>query len=446
MKANFINSVKVGLKLSYLVTIICLLLVLISIRLDKKIYNPFILFNIWWGLTIFMSGLGLFEISVPTKKTYLIMLTAIVSYNIPFLIAPFIAKRFKIKINPNFYLNLKEKYFIYILLILQLVCVVFLAEKSIAVIKMLSNGFDFARIRYAYYYDKTIMNGYDLLIQQIIISPILFFNLIFVSLKFFNKNYSKHLPLVLLGILTVLSIGLLSFSSGSRGDIFELGIIIVFTYLIQNKNIGWSVFKNYKIWLTILIFVSVLGYITIARGHSEGGSIQYILKMVILYFSAPYIYFEKIRPLAMDESTMLYGATFFGGIIDIVILTFKFFGSEMNTISYYIAQHNQLYLNVGKDNFYNAFPTMVYSFLYDFKCFGMIIGPFLFGLLSYIPYFLVKKTDAFAHKGIYIMIILMIYQSPMKWIGIEYRPWIIIFIFLIYHFVFSDGKDNKRFE
>src|SRR5699024_8099279 len=88
-------------------------------------------------------------------------------------------------------------------------------------------------------------------------------------------------------------------------------------------------------------------------------------------------------------------------------------------------------LGIGNENTYNAFPTMLYTFFYDFNYLGIIMGPLIFGLLALFVYQKMLISNSFSRKGIYIMIVIMIYQSTMRWEGIFYEPWIVIFLFII---------------
>lgn len=422
--------------MSNLIAVICLLFTFVSLIVDKKIYSPIVLFNAWWGLTIFISGFGFFGIYIPSNATYLIMLVAIISFNFPYLCSLFISQKYKKNVTNRSEeiekSNYVENNFVKVLLFLQFVCILWLAKRSLTVLKMLLSGFEYGNIRYVYYYEDSIMSGYDHLIANLIVTPIIYFNMIYVSLKFVEGKHNK-----LLLVLTILSVGLFSFSSASRGIVLEMGLVFIFSYFLQGKKVKINISNKFKIISIFIIVVSSLVYITIFRSSSDNNTLKDIIETVVLYFSASYIYFEKLCSYALNDNVLLFGATFFGGIIDILLLAFNFIGLDVKTVSSYIGNHNQLFLMVGNGHTYNAFPTMVYTFLYDFNYLGVIIGPTIFGLLTIISYKKMLITNKLAYKGIYIVIALMIYESPMKWEGTSANPWLVIIMFLIYDYFFA---------
>jgi oligosaccharide repeat unit polymerase len=248
-----------------------------------------------------------------------------------------------------------------------------------------------------------------------------------------EKNFNKKLMFT-----TTLCVLLSAFTSGGRGIVLTFGLTILMAYMIQSKQVKIQFATKLKLLAFLVIVICLLVYITTARGTSVNFSA--LMHTVVLYFTAPYIYFEKLLKYALQERVMLFGGAFFGGILDFFILTFKFFsGSDVLTMAQHIATYNQTYIYVGVNSQYNAFPTMVYTFLYDFSYLGVILGPLLFGAIAMSSYKRMISTNRIAYKGIYIMIALLIYQSVMKWEGTSAYPWIVLAMFLIYEFLRKKG-------
>lgn len=414
--------------MSILILVVCMFFIVISLFFDKRIYNPIVLFNFWWGITIFISGFGFYGIYVPSANTYLIMFIAIISFNFSCILTLIGSgkKRFISKQETTTYDNLQTQ--INYLIGFQLLIMINLIQRSISVFRMLASGMNYERIRYEYFYSDNIMSGYDLLINSYLVTPVITFSMIFISLLLLEKHYNKKLM-----ITTTLCVGLYAFSSGGRGVVLTFGLTMLLAYLIQGRRIKIELSK--KIWLLVFLVIvaCLLVYITTARGTSA--DFNDILKTVILYYTASYTYFELLSPFALEDNVLLFGGAFFGGIIDIFIMALRFFANaDINTMSSYIGKLNQTNLFVGDNLTYNAFPTMVYTFLYDYNYLGVILGPLLFGLLVMTSYKKMITNNRLAYKGIYIMIALMIYQSVMKWIGISPEPWIVIGMFLIFDY------------
>lgn len=412
--------------MSLLIFVVCMFFIVLSLLIDKKKYNPIILFNFWWGITILISGFGFFGIYVPTINTYIIMLVGIISFNFACIARLTIGiKKWNISNqNDNItYYSLKEV--IYFIIVVQLLVIVELLRRSLIVMQLLTSGMDYERIRYIYFATDEIISGYNQILSSYLVTPVITFSLILVSLLLIEKKINKTFMFT-----TTICVGLFSFSSGGRGIILTFGLTMFLAFLIQDKQIKIKFSK--KIWLTIFfaIIIYSLSYITIARGTSA--NFTDVLRTVTLYFTAPYIFFEQLSPYALQNTRLLYGGAFFGGIVDTVILVCRFLGGlDFNTMSSYIGKYNQMYLYVGGSLNYNAFPTMIYTFLYDFNYLGVILGPLLFGVIAMWAFKKMVTANRIAFKGIYIMIALMIYESVMKWTGTSAVPWIVIALFLI---------------
>ena len=415
--------------MSTLIFLICIIFIVFSLLVDKRIYSPIVLFNFWWGITIFISGFGFFGIYVPSVNTYLIMLVAIISFNFSFI---FILNRKESKksfvprkVNNEYY-NIKTVF--NCIIGMQLLVIAELIRRSINVLKLLASGMDYERIRYEYFYSDTIMSGYEHLIGNYLVTPIIYFSIILISLFFFEKQYNK-----LLMFTTIVCVGLFVFSSGERGIVLSFGLFMILAYFIQGRKIKINILKKAMLLILLAIFVYFLVYITIVRGTLA--DFHNVLCTVTLYFSAPYIFYEQLSSYALQDNVLLFGGAFFGGILDTFILGLRYIGLDISTMSSYISRHNQMSLAVGNNLSYNAFPTMVYTFLYDFNYVGVILGPLLFGIIVTISYKKMIMTNRLAYKGIYFMIALMIYESVMKWVGTSEYPWIVIAMFLIFdHF------------
>lgn len=183
--------------------------------------------------------------------------------------------------------------------------------------------------------------------------------------------------------------------------------------------------------------------ITIVRTGLSANMFSGILRTVVGYFTAPYVYFEKLYEYTslVQERVLLFGGMFFSGVLDIFIMGLRFIGLEIKQPSYFLAEYNQTFLLVGDNTLYNAFPNMIFAFLYDFGIAGVIIGPIMFGVMVKLAYQKMISTNKIAYKGIYIMIGIMIYESVMKWSGTGFTPWAVILLFLCFNY-FSKKQTN----
>ncbi|MEK3984573.1 O-antigen polymerase [Paenibacillus sp. FSL K6-3166] len=412
--------------MSYLIAIICFLFVFLIYKFDRKLYNPYIFFNLWWGSTILISGMGLFGINVPTINTYFIMLIAIASFNLSVFL------KFNIGLEKSMSLNEKCSYnenkAINYIVKLHIIIILYLVKRSISVLQMLLSGMDYGTIRYEFFYADNITSKYDQLINNWFVVPIITFSIILLSLMIIEKSYSKFML-----ITTLLCVGLYSFSSGGRSLLLISGLSIVISWIMNSERSKIGFIGKVKIRVSIFALIGSMLLITILRSDATGNPIKDTLKTVVLYFTAPYIYFENVFDMIRQERVVLFGGAFFGGIVDIFILLSRYLGLDINQISSYIGKYNQMYISVGGNSFYNAFPTMLYTFFYDFGYLGIILESFLFGLLAKYFYWKMRRLNNIAYKGMYIMVAIMIYESTMRWVGTSATPWIVILLFFAFN-------------
>jgi oligosaccharide repeat unit polymerase len=416
------------------VSLVCLFFIILITFFDKRIYNPFILFNAWWGITILISSLGLFDIFTPSAKTYSVMLIAILSFNFSVIFMLYTSKKGRVDSKKVKGFEIESKYllnhnsnFIKLLMFTHSIIFFILVLRSIKAIKLLLSGLSYSAIRYNYFKLDTIMSGYDHIINNLFVIPILTFSMIFVSLQYFQSKYNK-----IIMFSTIVCIILFVFSSGGRSILITFGIIFITSYLINKKD-SYPINLSKKILMQMLLLFILFSLLYVSLRRLEtGGGINEVLSTVVRYFSASYLYYENMIVFVKKDEVLLYGMAFFGGIIDFFIFIFRFLGLDINPISSYISEYNQLYITVNSEGaIYNAFPTMIYTFFYDFGYLGIILGPLLFGYLSFIIYNRMILTNDFGYKGIYIMIVILIYESPMRWIGTSPHTWIVIFLFII---------------
>lgn len=414
--------------MNVLIFFICMFSILIFLFVDKRIYNPLIIFNLWWGITVFLSGFGINDIFIPKNETYFIVLIGVISFNTSFIIY-FL---FKYKSNNNNFNNLQNSHFERVnklLFFSHLIIIFELLRRSFVVISLLRSGMPYGRIRYAYFYEDQIMPGYSMLFDNLFVSPITTFSIILIALNINNKKFNRKLI-----FSTFIIIALTVFSSGARGILVETILAFILSLIFFRRGIKLKLTNKLKLLVitTIIAFSAI--YVTGMRTSEE----NYILKSIehiISYYTAPYIYFEVLTEYAIHDREPLYGFTIFGGFWDLFILLFRVLGLEVKTISSYISEYNQTYLLIGDDLIFNALPSMLYTFVYDLGILGAILGPFIFGLLSMYIYLKMLSSGKLKYKGMYIMICFMIYGSVMKWEGIYTSTWLVFILFIVYDYL-----------
>src|SRR5699024_3716601 len=137
---------------------------------------------------------------------------------------------------------------------------------------------------------------------------------------------------------------------GSRGILIKMAIIFLLSFFIHSRKTILSSCKKLRLRMIIISLFLVLIYMTVKRSGIEVNMFTGILRTVSGYFTAPFIYFEKLHEHAYvnNEKVFLFGGMFFSGIIDIIVMALRFLGANILQPSYYLAEHNQTFLMIGK--------------------------------------------------------------------------------------------------
>lgn len=97
-------------------------------------------------------------------------------------------------------------------------------------------------------------------------------------------------------------------------------------------------------------------------------------------------------------------------------------------------------VNVGGSVWTNAFPTMVYTFRYDFGLIGVAFNSFLFGFLAQYAYIRLRSCKSTRTFLIYMVAIYFILESPMRWDGLHFWPY---FVFLMIYVSTRSGRKRQ---
>lgn len=396
----------------------------------KNIFNPYIIFNVIWGIATFISGLGLYNIWVPSNYSYILVLIAIITFNIPALL-------------PNFYGN--KNYNSSLLAVVNnknmfdklykwanaSMCVFFVMLSVLAVntIIWLRNGNSYERIRVLFFENNVFTNStIGTLISIYMVYPIWFFSSVLFILNTFTPNKNR-----VFNNLYLINLLLLIFVSGARGDVYVLITLLLTINLIYMNKTKETRKNRFKVnWIYYGVALIAMSIITLLRSLNRQSPFSTILKTVIVYFVGPIKFLENSIQAIWSPEILLYGRGFFGGVLDIFILFFRFIGfKNIKTAATIIGTPVQTASLIGDNQYFNALPTMIYTFYCDFGLIGVFLGSFLFGFMAKIAYELYQRTSNIYALGIYLTLVVAIVQSTLNWIFLSPWPWYTIILFLI---------------
>lgn len=378
----------------------------------KTIKNPAVCFNGWWLILLIISVIGTQGIDKPDNYIYHIFLIGGLSFNIVFVLSSFIKMNNRRQVEEKFDYSIplsRRK----LILIIELLILLYYVYKSIYVIQKISIGaFSYDNIRRFYYSDAYFQNNLEYLVVNYIIDPLILVSEIIFALNLFKKSFGNLTSTIILINIIVRAV-----ISGGRMYLLELAFIILICFLQFRKGMVASRKGRKKIILIGLLLVGIAIVsvaITTGRGR-EGSFFKKIADALVLNFTGSFSYLNVLESRNLIFNDSLLSSTI-AGFIDPFVSILRFLGVT-DTLTRQIAIGNitSEFVLIGTQS-YNAMPTMYYYFLYDFGMVGVVIGPAFLALISSIIYRKKMRTRRVDYFVAYILLMLLIFESPMNWL------------------------------
>ncbi|MFS7431280.1 O-antigen polymerase [Carnobacterium maltaromaticum] len=405
-----------------------------SLFRKEKLYSPIFVFNSWWFLITFFSMFGFFGLFVPGTKVYNIILIGMFGYNLTYLFLELINSKRIIKKTKSERKFIKNRF-----MLLQTIAFIYLFFSSLKTFIMIRNGYDYSQIRYDYFQ----LNGYEtsnlvsVYFRTYILQAIVFLGIIISGFELFKKNRNK-----LIIYVSIINVLMLIFINSGRTIIFQLVLVILFSYLLRPKNNKITKKIKFMTFSMASFFMFLTVFITNLRNYKDESAILATTRTIVTYFLGSLTFLEyNINEFLKTGESYLYGRGFLGGIIDPFINVVNILGFEnIRSSGEIINEITGKFSYVGTTTYYNAFSTMFFVFFVDFGYIGVFICTSFFAFLSYFIYLGYNKSEDNYSKGLLIIILYGTIYSSFRWIFLF--PWVIILIILL-KFCFKKSKKGK---
>lgn len=394
----------------YVMMIFLLIMIIISIYMEKKFWNPITLFSGIWLLTIFLANLKLYNMIDYSEKALWIISEGVIFFILGAWLSRFYWKRINIMKTverEEFY----NKKLLYIIVSIGLIMVTIL---SIKVFIQLKNGMRYTDIRKLYYsYGDGSLIGSEQLFTLFDWGTAAIIALIIptVIIGIINKKISK-----LLIVESILMIGLYIFSTSGRAPLFIIAIELILAVFINKKNLTSKVKKVLRIGIIIML-IAILCMTAIRASNNYNQKVN----SFYAYFSLPLPYFSRLIEYVDKQDINTYGvATAYGPYLmvqKVVKLATGYKFSNAEELDEIVTKPQTYWVKIFDDSldYYNAYSTAFYPFYLDFRQFGVAIFSLIYG-------FLVEKfyINAIYRKSIksyirYLMIVVGMIQSFAVW-------------------------------
>ena len=342
---------------------------------------------------------GILGITIPEGKIYKFFLIGGISFNLMLGLLDFGERqsilRYKSRSHKKIITN-KVKYIL--VLTLNIIMFVYYVCKGARLIDKFGFSAEaYLSVRGNYYSTENFGSSLEYNIVMYLFDPMLYVNSTIFAINLFDKKY-KTFTLSLMFINLILRMLI----SGGRMIVFELGVCILLAYIhthTKRKRIKLSKSqKRKKRMMYGLLAIAIVGatYVTVLRAGQNS--------------------------LFEGNALVTLGITH----VDIT----------QNALGTILSE----FFHIGKLS-YNAMPTMYYFFISDFRRFGLIIGPALLAIYTFIADLRKRKNFTYKNFALYILAMLIIVESPMMWL--PFKTSFIVANFLT-AFLLSSDKINKE--
>lgn len=424
--------------MQYLAILICAMCCLISWQKEKNIYNPLAVMSGLWMVITVLTSMRLYGLYEADSIVYLLITVGIASFGLGCAVKR--RTRFVIGSNQrrsstgvieNIDVGRVKKTILHALCILSVVMMIY--PDYLAIKSLLSSGFDMSIIRSEF--DMSYSNIVLRLIYNYIVLPFSFAaGPICASVIFLSKRKDK---------IVIFSVGFIVFSR----LINEGGRVIILYFLLSilaAHAMTKSKKKKVKKRISIYGLIAVCIYAVIAVTNSRTD--QSLLEHGYSYLCGvvPHL---SIRLKEVDSQGMLtYGTASVFGYVDFVFTMLENIGfpypafiKETSSLVNVVVQTT---VPITSDKLmFNAFVSPFYYMYCDGRILGVIIGMFVYGMVSFHFYKKLKDRKTYRNLSVYLLILQGLVFSFVR---IQFAVVHYALAFFFFYLVFDNKNANAH--
>lgn len=424
---------------------ICVFSAVLSVKIDKKILNPMLLFMAVWAVMLYMNSLRLFTLFETDNDYYILIALGLAMFFLGYIIAPLV-KKIKIFNNQLHEQNITR---IYILCGVVLILLLVKFMQNISIISSLG----LAGIRKALqtgelvtYEDGSILMSF---IWQIVLLPARMALSVVVAVDFFNGKKNKML-LMMYAIIILFSVLI----DGGRSVILNFIIHIVFAFYygyVKIKRIGKGRFTNRWVMIvdkkSIKVFIGALMVVmafliafVVATLERSG---ENMIRHLYYYGSIPPVMFELWSEVVDEREIVGFGLASLNGFLSPFLYALKILMGTDGLPFYWgkvvemIYETDSVWVRTSFLSHSNAYVSLFWFFYLDGRILGVIIGMFLYGFCSNRVFRGYNQS-----KSQYNLCVLLLWIQGLLFSGVRFQfalmPYALAFIYI--GLLFNDKK------
>jgi oligosaccharide repeat unit polymerase len=250
------------------------------------------------------------------------------------------------------------------------------------------------------------------LLYSMIISPLIYVNIIlsFILLKL--KNKKKYI--------------FLAFLVGALDAIMMLGRFYFYVFIFINfiLNLATIHIKAKSSKKLILIAIIIVFSITITRSGKDTTFLDNIKRYVVEYHTIGFVLFDKAlhNEGSYLNENIFFGRATFGSLERYIVLIIRRFDKSIDAALGDANVERAEFINISDRNsppkYFNAFYTILYTLYIDGRIYGIIFGGLLLGYTVRFSYLKWKKQFNLFYLSVHLILvqslIFSIFNSPIE--------------------------------
>lgn len=352
-------------------------------------------FAIWsyflvWSASIILSQFGLYGLNIPDNRTITYVSIHLISFYLGYiLIGRDYVKNYlhyeqiELSLDNSVKTILSNKIFWALFAILFLYVTSLYAKMRAFLMVTQSLG----EVRTAFY-QEDFYGPYFYYINLLVLTPI---SCILLFLWGYMTIKKRNIPWILIGLYLLMFFSL----GGGRLGYFKIfmGVVFVWQFLFYGRNLFKQLFSRRFLFLaslTVALYFLIV-YTTSARmgnvsaaNSFEEDYVEQTNTQLVSYFVGPLVAFDYA--LNDDYTSKIggykYGALTFASVEELLYIgVLRLDRQYHRPIEKYVDQTQNNYVWIGKQTTWNALYTWCLYFYCDFGIVGLILFPFIFGLM-----------------------------------------------------------------
>lgn len=414
-------------------TIVVIIFFVINKYIYRNTWNYLNVFLLIWYIASMLSRYGFYDFYVPSEKTYIYILVALIS------LEAFSILFMKITIKKGILKNDNKQYkmkYMNITIMAAIITALMIPTTIRGIEILMAEGFDYLR---GAGFSTDTYSSMEKIFLVYIIKPLNITLLVYSMIDFIDNNKIK-LNLILC-IINVFQ-DILTF--GGRASL--LSVVLLFAIILVDKY-GKKIYiifkKNKKIIIASILIIGVIIYITSQRQvHGGKGLLFNIYSYYVGSIHLFGLYVDNPNISLLDGNHLLYGQETINPITEMINILGGFFGISLTTGIEIVNEVTQKFVYASPDVLMNNNVTMLYAFLRDFDIYGLIIGPMLVAAVYAFAYKRRKKTGELKWRAVYYYVLAQLpyflFENVLAKGNVVFN---IIFIIVLSRIIYKDRKD-----